>query len=85
MYADDTLATVKWELWPEIEVKLMFEEMKLNRLKVNEDKTGLILMGSRTTRRRILQGGGRRILKLAGEEIKKPRRPSHWVWYYQKT
>ena len=51
LYADYTSATVKGELWPELEVKLLrmldplFREMKLNRLKVNEDKTGLLLMG----------------------------------------
>ena len=53
LYADDTSATQTGELWPQLEVKLMrmltplFEEMKLGRLKVNEDKTGLILLGSR--------------------------------------
>ena len=62
LYADDTSATVKGELWPEIEVKLsrmlepLFSQMKLNRLKVNEDKTGLILIGSMAARRRLLEG-----------------------------
>ena len=49
LYADDTSATQTGESWPQLEVKLMrmltplFEEMKLGRLKVNEDKTGIIL------------------------------------------
>ena len=76
LYADDTSATVKGELWPELEVKLsrmlgpLFNQMKINRLKVNEDKTGLILIGSMAARRRLLEGGGRRTLMLAGEMIK---------------
>ena len=63
-------------MWPELEVKLsrmlgpLFSQMKLNRLKVNEDKTGLILIGSRAARRRLLEGGGRRTLTLAGEVIR---------------
>ena len=75
LYADDTSATQTGELWPQLEVKLMrmlkplFEEMKLGRLKVNEEKTGLILLGSRQARRKLLEGGGRRRLTLAGEEI----------------
>ena len=57
------------ELRTQLEVKLMrmltplFEEMKLVRLKVNEDKTGLILLGSRMARRRLLEGGGRSSLQ----------------------
>ena len=47
----------------------LFREMKLNRLKVNEDKTGLLLMGRAPARRRLLEGGGSRTLKLAGEVI----------------
>ena len=38
----------------------LFREMKLNRLKVNEDKTGLLLMGRAPARRRLLEGGGSR-------------------------
>ena len=75
LYADDTSATQTGELWPQLEVKIMrmltplFEDMKLGRLKVNEEKAGLILLGSRTARRRLLEGGGRRKLMLAGEAI----------------
>ena len=36
-----------------------FEEMKLSRLKVNENKTGLILLGSRIARRRLVERGER--------------------------
>ena len=58
LYADDTLAIQTVELWSQLEVKLMrmltplFEEMKLRRLKVNEDKAGPILLGSRIAQRR---------------------------------
>ena len=83
LYADDTSATQTGELWPQLEVKLMrmlkplFEEMKLGRLKVNEEKTGLILLGSRPARRKLLEGGGRRMLTLAGEKIEpKPKAKS---------
>ena len=38
--------------------------------KVNEDKTGLVLMGSASSRRRLLEGGGSRTVNLAGEVIK---------------
>ena len=75
LYADDTSATQTGELWPQLEVKLMrmlkplFEEMKLGRLKVNEDKTSLILLGSRPARKRLIEGGGERTLTLAGETI----------------
>ena len=47
----------------------LFEEMKLGWLKVNEDKTGLILLGSRIARRRLLEGGGKGTLILAGKTI----------------
>ena len=50
--------------------------MKLFRLKVNEDKPGLILLGRRMARRRLLEGGGR-TLKLAGKTIEtKPKAKS---------
>ena len=51
LYADDTTAKVTGEVWPELEVKLtrmlspMFANMKEDRLKVNEDTTGLIIVG----------------------------------------
>ena len=45
--------------------------------KVNEEKTGLILLGSRPARRKLLEGGGRRTLTLAGEKIEpKPKAKS---------
>jgi len=50
-------------------LKPLFEEMKLGRLKVNEDKTSLILLGSRPARKRLIEGGGERTLTLAGETI----------------
>merc|ERR1719239_1829331 len=76
LYADDTTAKVTGEVWPELEVKLtrmlspMFANMKEDRLKVNEDKTGLIIVGDRKARRRLLKGGGARALELSGKEIK---------------
>ena len=76
LYADDTTAKVTGELWPELEVKLtrmlgpMFANMKEDRLKVNEDKTGLIIVGDRKARRRLLKGGGTRALELSGKEIR---------------
>ena len=83
LYADDTSATQTGKLWRQLEVKLMrmltplFEEMKLGRLKVNEDNTGLIILGSRVARRRLLEGGGKRTLTLAGETIEpKPKAKS---------
>ena len=75
LYADDTTAKVAGELWPELEVKLtrmltpMFKNMKEDRLKVNEDKTGLMIIGDRKARRRFIRGGGRRSLELAGKNI----------------
>ena len=47
----------------------LFVEMKMSRLKVNEYKTGLILLGSSIARRRLLEGGGKRTLMLASETI----------------
>ena len=75
LYADDTTAKVTGEVWPELEVKLtrmlspMFANMKEDRLKVNEDKTGLIIVGDRKARRRLLRGGGTRTLELSGKII----------------
>ena len=63
------------EVWPELEVKLnrmltlMFANMKEDRLKVNEDKTGLIIVEDRKARRRFVRGGGERALKLSGKVI----------------
>ena len=59
LYADDTTAKVVGEAWPEIELKLkralnpLFLNMKKDRLKVNEDKTGLLVVGARKARRKI--------------------------------
>ena len=56
MFEEKTSATQTGELWPQLEVKLMrmltplFEEMKLGRLKVNEEKTGLILLGGESSK-----------------------------------
>ena len=43
--------------------------MKEDRLKVNEDKTGLIIVGDRKARRRLVKGGGARALELTGKII----------------
>ena len=47
----------------------MFANMKEDRLKVNEDKTGLIIVGDRKARRRLVKGGGARALELTGKII----------------
>ena len=47
----------------------MFANMKEDRLKVNEDKTGLIIVGDRKARRRLVRGGGTRALELSGKMI----------------
>ena len=76
MYADDTTARVTGELWPEIEKKLertlnpLFENLKENRVKVNEDKTGLMILGDRKARRRMVINGGEMEMTLAGKQIK---------------
>ena len=60
LYADDTTASVTGELWPEIERKLeralnpLFKNLKENRVKVNEDKTGLMILGDRKARRMMM-------------------------------
>ena len=36
----------------------LFKNMKEDRLKVNEDKTGLMVLGDRKSRRRLVLGGG---------------------------
>ena len=76
LYADDTTARVTGELWPEIERKLertlnpLFENLKENRVKVNEDKTGLMILGDMKARRRMVMNGGSLELTLAGKQIK---------------
>ena len=56
-----TTARVTGELWPEIKRKLertlnpLFENLKENRVKVNEDKTGLMILGDRKARRRLIK------------------------------
>ena len=49
--------------------KMMKDEAEQAESQCNEDKTGLILMGSRAARRKLLEGGVNRTLNLAGEEI----------------
>ena len=62
--------------WPEIERKLertlnpLFENLKENRVKVNEDKTGLMILGDRKARRRLIVNGGDMELTLAWKRIK---------------
>ena len=64
LYADDTTARVTGELWPELERKLeraldpLFRNLKENRVKVNEDKTGLMILGDRKARRKLIEKGG---------------------------
>ena len=73
LYADDTTARVTGELWPEIERKLeraldpLFRNLKENRVKVNEDKTGLMILGGRSARRRLIVNAGDMELTLAGK------------------
>ena len=74
LYADDTTARVTGELWPEIERKLeraldpLFKNLKENRVnEVNEDKTGLMILGDRSARRRLIVNGGDMELTLAGK------------------
>ena len=61
LYADDTTARVTG---PEIERKLdralnpLFKNLKENRVKVNEDKTGLMILGDRKARRKTIVNGG---------------------------
>ena len=75
LYADDTTARVTGELWPEIERKLeraldpLFKNLKENRVKVNEDKTGLMILGDRKARRKMIVNGGNMELTLAGKRI----------------
>ena len=75
LYADDTTAKETGQVWPELEVKLnrmlnpMFANMKEDRLKVNENKTDLIIVGDRKARRRFVKGGGTRALELTGKII----------------
>ena len=76
LYADDTTARVTGELWPEIERKSertlnpLFENLKENRVKENEDKTGLIILGDRKARRKLVLNGGDMEIELAGKKIK---------------
>ena len=62
-------------LWPEIETKLertlspLFKNLKDNRVKVNEDKAGLMILGDRKARRKIVINGGEMEIKLAGKKI----------------
>ena len=75
LYADDTTARVTGELWPEIERKLeraldpLFKNLKENRVKVNEDKTGLMILGDRKARRKLIENGGSMAITLAGKKI----------------
>ena len=75
LYADDTTARVTGELWPEIERKLeraldpLFKNLKENRVKVNEDKTGLMILGDRKARRKLIENGGNMAITLAGKRI----------------
>ena len=50
--------------------KELFEHLKENRVKVNEDKIGLMILGDRKARRRLIVNGGNRELTLAGKQIK---------------
>ena len=62
LYSDDTTAKVVGEAWPEIELKLkraLDPLLKKDRLKVNEDKTGLLVVGARKARRKIRRRKGR--------------------------
>jgi len=75
LYADDTTARVSGELWPELERKLeralnpLFNNLKENRVKVNEDKTGLMILGDRKARKRLMENGGDMAITLAGKKI----------------
>ena len=75
LYADNTTARVTGELWPEIERKLdraldpLFKNLKENRVKVNEDKTGLMILGDRKARRKLIENGGSMAITLAGKRI----------------
>ena len=48
----------------------VFKTPKENRVKVNEDKTGLIILGDRKAWRRMIINGGNMELTQAGKEIK---------------
>ena len=77
LYADNTTtAKVTGEQWPELEGKLkrtlepLFKNLKENRVKVNEDKTGLMILGDRKARRRMMRTGGDMEMEMVGKVIK---------------
>ena len=74
LYADDSTASASGKTWEETKRKMgstlqpVFENMKAARLKVNEDKTKLLVIASNQKRR--AQGGLQVSMQIGGKEIK---------------
>ena len=74
LYADDSTASAAGITWEEVKAKItrtirpVFENMKSARLKVNEDKTKLLLIASNQKRR--AEGGLSVSMMIGGKEIK---------------